>query len=258
MTIIQSVVLGIIQGLTEFLPVSSSGHLALLQYLFDIKTPTIFFDTILHLGTLVAVIFYLRKEIIFILKTLNDKKTLRLVGLLILGSIPAVIAGLFLQNKMQEIFDSLFYVGIFFIVTAIILGLTYFFKNQKKDLDTMNWFDALFIGIFQAVAILPGVSRSGSTISASVYRDLKREDAFRFSFLLSIPIIFGAFFLQLAKQHFALFSAGFASEIWGFIFSMIFGFFSLKIIEKVLVRGKLHYFAPYCFLLGLLIIIFIH
>src|SRR3974377_2057097 len=112
MTIFQSIFLGIVQGLTEFLPVSSSGHLALFQYLFGIKTPEIFFDTILHLGTLAAVIFYLRKEIIYILKTLTDKKTIKLILLLILGTIPAVIAGLFLQNKMDQIFASLFYVGL--------------------------------------------------------------------------------------------------------------------------------------------------
>ena len=258
MSIFQSIFLGIVQGLTEFLPVSSSGHLALFQYLFGIKDPTIFFDTILHLGTLVAVVFYLRKEIIYILKTITTKETMRLILMLVLGTIPAVIAGLFLQNKMQEIFGSLFYIGIFFIVTSVILWLTYFFKNQRKSLDNISWFDALFIGIFQAVAILPGVSRSGSTISASVFRDVKREDGFRFSFLLSIPVIFGAFLLQFEKQHFHLFNGDMAVILWGFLFSAIFGFLSLKIIEKVLVKGKLHYFAPYCFVLGLLIIIFIH
>ena len=122
----------------------------------------------------------------------------------------------------------------------------------------MSWFDALFIGVFQAVAILPGVSRSGSTISASVFRNLKREEAFKFSFLLSIPVILGAFLLQFHKQHFHLFNGDAAQVLLGFLFSLIFGFLSLKIIEKVLVKGKLHYFAIYCFVLGILIIIFIH
>jgi undecaprenyl-diphosphatase len=258
MDIIQSIVLGVVQGLTEFLPISSSGHLVLLQELFGIKNPPIFFDTILHLGTLVAVAFYLRKEIIYILKTITQKETIRLILFLILATIPAVIAGLFLQDKMEEIFSSIFYVGIFFLLTSVILFATRFFQKQTKDFKTINWFDALFIGVFQAVAILPGVSRSGSTISASIFRNMEREAAFKFSFLMSIPVIFGAFVLQLTKQHFQFFNGDVTPNIIGFLFAMIFGFVSLKIIEKVLIKGKLHYFAYYCLVLGLIVLIFIH
>ena len=258
MTIFESIFLGIVQGLTEFLPVSSSGHLALFQYFFHITTPTIFFDTVLHLGTLIAVIFYLRKDIWKILTTLNERKTLRLVSLLVLATIPAVIAGVFLQNKMEQIFKSLGFVGLFFIITSIILSLTYFVKRATKNLDNLSWFDSLFIGIFQAIAILPGVSRSGSTISASLYRNLKREDAFRFSFLLSIPVILGAFLLQLKKQHFHLFNGDFTLNLIGFLFAAVFGLLSLKIIERVLIKGKFYYFAVYCLVLGVLILIFIH
>ena len=258
MTIFEAIFLGIIQGLTEFLPVSSSGHLALFQNLFGIKTPTIFFDTILHLGTLAAVVFYLRKEIVYILKTITQKSTIKLVLMLILATIPAVIAGVLLQDKMQQIFDSLFYVGVFFIATSAILFATRFFKKQEKDLENMSWFDSLFIGLFQAAAILPGVSRSGSTISASIFRDMKREDAFKFSFLLSIPIIFGAFVLQFAKQHFQLLSSEAVADLLGFLFSVIFGFVSLKIMEKILIKGKLHYFAVYCLILGLVILFFVN
>src|SRR3989344_1962781 len=196
MTLIQSVFLGAVQGLTEFLPVSSSGHLALFQHFFSFQTPPIFFDTIAHLGTLLAVVFYLRKEIIYI------------------------------------------------------------FKNLKKDIKNISWFDSLFIGVFQAFAILPGISMSGSTISASIFRSLKRDDAFKFSFLMSIPVIFGAFLLQFTEQNFNLFNGGVLTNLTGFLFSAVFGFLSLKIIEKVLIKGKLHYFAAYCFVLGVLILIF--
>jgi len=257
MDIIQAIILGIAQGLTEFLPVSSSGHLALLQNLFGFKEPPIFFDTLVHLATLLAVVFYLRYEILHILKTLKEKQTIKLVFLLILATIPAVLAGLFLQDKIDNIFTSLSLIGVCFLITSVILFATKFFADYKKEEKDLNWFDALFIGIFQAVAILPGVSRSGSTISASIYRGLKKEDAFKFSFLLSIPVIFGAFVLQMVKQDLSLLNGSLLPYIIGFLFAVIFGFLSLKIIEKVVIKGKLHYFAIYTLILGLITLIFI-
>jgi len=263
MNLIQSIILGAVQGLTEFLPVSSSGHLALFQHIFSFSTPPIFFDTIAHLGTLLAVIFYLKKEIIYILKTLKEKQTIKLILLIILASLPAIIAGLLLKDKIEEIFSSLYLVGISFIITSVILFATKFFSAEggsafggKKDINNISWFDSLFIGIFQAFAILPGISRSGSTISASIFRNLKREDAFKFSFLMSIPIIFGAFILQLAEQDFNLFNGSTFTNLTGFFFAIIFGFLSLIIVEKALIKGKLHYFAPYCFILGVLVLSF--
>ena len=256
MTLIQSVFLGAVQGLTEFLPVSSSGHLALFQHFFSFQTPPIFFDTIAHLGTLLAVVFYLRKEIIYIFKTLKEKQTLKLILLIIIASLPAVIAGLLLKDKMEGIFSFVYLIGISFVITSLILFATKFFKNEKKDIKNISWFDSLFIGVFQAFAILPGISRSGSTISASIFRSLKRDDAFKFSFLMSIPVIFGAFLLQFTEQNFNLFNGGMLTNLTGFLFSAVFGFLSLKIIERVLIKGKLHYFAAYCFVLGVLILIF--
>jgi undecaprenyl-diphosphatase len=205
----------------------------------------------------VAVIVYLRKEIIYIFKNIKEKKTIRLILMLILATIPAVILGFLLKDKMEGIFVSLKFIGLFFIITSAILWLTMFFKKQEKTLDNLTWKDSLFVGLFQAVAILPGVSRSGSTISASIFRNFKREDAFRFSFLMSIPVILGAFLLQFYKQKFHLFGTETNTDLIGFIFAVIFGLVSLKIIERVLVKGKLHYFAIYCFILGLVIMLFI-
>jgi len=257
MDIIQAIILGIVQGLTEFLPVSSSGHLALFQKIFGMAEAPIFFDTLVHLATLLAVVFYLRKEILHILETLKEKQTIKLVLLIILATIPAVLAGLFLEDKINSIFNSLSLIGVCFLITSVILFATKFFANYKKEEKDLNWFDALFVGVFQALAILPGVSRSGSTISASIYRGLKKEDAFRFSFLLSIPVIFGAFILQWAKQDFVLLSNGFWPSLLGFLFALIFGFLSLKIIERVIIKGKLHYFAIYTLILGMITLIFI-
>lgn len=256
MTIIESIILGAVQGLTEFLPISSSGHLVLFQKLFSINEPPIFFDTLIHVATLLAIIIYLRKEILYILKTLKNIDTIKLVLLIVLATLPAVLVGLFLQDKIDQIFNSLALVAVCFFITSAILFATYFFKNESKDLKNINWLDALFIGVFQALAILPGVSRSGATISASIFRNFKREDAFKFSFLLAIPVISGAFVLQFAKQGFNLLNGSPIVNLLGFVFAFIFGILSLNIIEKVLIKGKLHYFAVYCFLLGALILIF--
>jgi undecaprenyl-diphosphatase len=256
MDIIQAIILGIVQGLTEFLPISSSGHLAVLQKIFDIRESPIFFDTIVHLGTLFAVIFYLRKEIFSILKTLKEKQTLKFIFMIGLATIPAVFAGLFLEDKIEVIFSSMTLIGVCFLITSGILFLTKFLSKYNKEEKDLKWYNSLFIGMFQALAILPGISRSGSTIAASIFIGLKKESAFKFSFLLSIPVILGAFILQLSKQNFVLFSDGYLSNILGFIMAVIFGLLSLKIIEKVLIKGKLHYFGIYTFILGLIILIF--
>lgn len=255
MDIIQSIILGTVQGITEFLPVSSSGHLALLQDIFGFRESSIFFDTLVHLGTLSAVIVFLRKDIFNILKTLKEKATLKLIALIIVATVPAIIVGLLLQDIIEVIFASMIFIGLSFILTSIILSATYFLRNYKKDLNSITWFDTLFIGVFQALAILPGVSRSGSTISASFFRGVKKEDAFKFSFLMSIPVILGAFLLQLSNQNFRLFNGDIVVNLVGFLSAVIFGLLSLKIIERVVIKGKLHYFAVYTFILGALILI---
>jgi len=257
MDIIQAIFLGAVQGLTEFLPISSSGHLAILQKLFGLKESSIFFDTIVHLGTLLAVVFYLRKAIIYILKTLKEKQTIKFIFLIALATIPAVFAGLFLEDKIEGIFNSMFLIGICFLITSILLFLTKFLGKYNKEQKDLKWHEALFVGVFQAFAILPGISRSGSTMASSIFAGLKKEDAFRFSFLLSIPVILGAFILQFIKQDFILFGNGLLNNALGFLCAVIFGLLSLKIIEKVLINGKLHYFASYTANLGLLILILI-
>jgi undecaprenyl-diphosphatase len=256
MDIIQSIILGAVQGLTEFLPVSSSGHLVIFQKVFNFSEPPIFFDTLVHFATLLAVVFYLRKEIIYILKTLNTKETQKLAGLIVLGTVPIIIVGFSIKDIIEEIFSSMLLVAVSFFITSIILFATYFFKNQKKTMPEITWKDSLFVGLFQALAILPGVSRSGSTVSASIFGGIKREDGFKFSFLLAIPAIFGAFALQLKEQGFQFFGSQVAQNIVGFILAFVFGLISLKILEKVMVKGKLHYFGVYTLLLSVIILIF--
>lgn len=265
MDVIQSLVLGAIQGITEFLPVSSSGHLVLFQKIFGLKEAPIFFDTLIHFATLLAVVFYLKKEIFSIIKNIKQKENQKLVALIVLATIPAVFVGFLLRNNINDIFNSLELLSITFLITALILFATKFFENGQKSLEKLSWFDSLFIGIFQALAILPGISRSGSTISAGLFRGVKREDAFKFSFLLAIPVIFGAMVLQLfdpsslAKGEGFDFNlnnlnSGFLANFVGFVTAAVFGFLSLKILEKITAKGKLHYFAVYCLALSLIIL----
>ncbi len=254
MDVVQSLILGIVQGATEFLPVSSSGHLVLFQKVFGIKEPPIFFDTLVHFATLLAIVFYLRKEIFSIIKNIKQKQNQKIIWFLVLGTIPAVIAGFLLKNNIEKIFDSLDLLIFTFLATAIILFLTKFFKNGLKDTEKLGWLGAVFVGLFQALAILPGVSRSGSTISAGLFMGLKREEAFKFSFLLAIPAILGAMVLQVFEFQAGVLNGGFLINFIGFLTAAVFGLLSLKILEKITIKGKLHYFAFYCLLLSLIIL----
>jgi undecaprenyl-diphosphatase len=255
MDITQSILLGIVQGLTEFLPVSISGHLVLFQKFFGFQEAPIFFDTLVHFATLLAVVFYLRKEIWGIL--INPKKNINLIWLLILGTLPAVIFALLFKDYIENSFNSLWMLSVGFFVTAVLLFATKFIGEGKKDMQKISWVDSIVIGIFQAVAILPSISRSGATISSALYRNIKREDAFKFSFLLSVPAIAGAMVLQIFDFDPANLNGGFWPNALGFIFAAIFGFLSLFILEKIAQKGKLYYFAVYCFVLGVIILFFV-
>jgi undecaprenyl-diphosphatase len=255
MDIAQSILLGIVQGLTEFLPVSSSGHLVLFQKLFGFQEAPIFFDTLVHFATLLAVVFYLRKEIWQILTNLN--KNLNLIWLLILGTLPAVIFALLFKDYIESTFNSLWMLSVGFFITAALLFATKFIGEGKKDMKKITWVDSIIIGIFQAVAILPSISRSGATISSALYRDIKREDAFKFSFLLSIPAIAGAMVLQVLDFNPNNLNGGFWPNALGFAMAAIFGFLSLFLLEKIAQKGKLYYFAAYCFALGVIIVLFV-
>lgn len=258
----QAIFLGIVQGITEFLPISSSGHLVILQKILGFKEPPIAFDALVHFGTVIALLIFFRKEIkkIFInlTKEIREKKKgegLSLLFFLILGTVPIVILGIFLKDKIEEIFNSLFLVGISFLITSLMLFLTSIIKKKQKSIKQITLKDALFIGIFQAIAILPGVSRSGSTISAGLFRGVKKEDAFNFSFYLGIIAIFGATILQTPKL-FNFTETEILSSVLGFISALIFGFIALKILKPIVIKGKFHYFGIYCFILGLTCLVF--
>jgi undecaprenyl-diphosphatase len=275
MSILQALVLGVIQGITEFLPVSSSGHLVLFQRIFGISEPALLFDTMVHGGTLIAVFTVLRRDIWDILR----QPVQPLTAWLILATLPAVLIALAFKDAVEGAFASGAFLGFAFLVTAGLLLLAEFlFKRsgdsrgpgggrvfkEKKD---MTWQDALIIGLLQGIAIIPGVSRSGSTLSGALSRKLSRDFAARFSFLLSIPAILGALVLQLKDlaegagtavnpaDQIAPGGIGAAPIIAGTLAAAAVGFFSIRFMLKIVREGSLRGFAVYTAVLGALVLI---
>jgi undecaprenyl-diphosphatase len=245
--------LGLVQGLTEFLPVSSSGHLVLAQTLLDFVQPGISFDIWLHLATLVAVLAALRREVMMMLRSLVPGAPAaaavpgrRLVIGLIVGTIPAAVVGLVAKDAVEATFTSVRLVGVDLLLTAVILATTRLRRAGNAPLTTLRSF---LIGAAQAVAILPGVSRSGSTLAASHALGLSGEDAARFSFLLSVPAILGAVVLD-SKSLAALGSMAPLALALGFVTAAAAGYLAIRVVWRIMVRGKLAWFAPYCALLG--------
>jgi undecaprenyl-diphosphatase len=249
----QAIILGIIQGLTEFLPVSSTGHLYLGRHLFGLDEAGLFLDTMLHIGTLFAVLAVYGDDVIAIVK----KPFNRLTGLLLVGTVPAVAVGLLFEDFFEEVSRTGATVGYEFLLTGFVLWMADRLKSRgTKPLERISYGDALFIGCFQAAAIMPALSRSGLTIAASLYRRMDREAAARFSFLLSLPAIGGGVLLQGAK----LFSGesreiiGLSPLLLGTLFSAIFGYLAVRWMIGLLKSGSLKGFAVYVWLLGLFIL----
>ncbi|MCL2196025.1 MAG: undecaprenyl-diphosphate phosphatase [Treponema sp.] len=263
MSLLEGIILGIAQGLTEFLPVSSSGHLVLMQKIFKVEEPSLFFDTMLHLGTLTAVFAVLWKDIWEILKKPFQKLTL----FLIIATIPAVIAALVFDDSIESIFLSGYFLGWCFLITCALLVAAELLSrravkndNNLKKAQSMTWLHALFIGFMQALAIPPGISRSGATISGALFCKLDRDFAARFSFLMSIPAILGAVVLQTkdliqgsAAQSEISINAG--AVITGTLFAAAVGFFAVKFMLKIIKEKSLFGFAIYTGLLGILVLI---
>jgi len=263
MSILEAVFLGVIQGLTEFLPVSSSGHLALLQKVINIKEPSLFFDTMLHAGTLAAVFAVLWKDIFNIIKKPVQKLTL----FLIIATVPAVIAAVTFKDSIENIFITARFLGWCFLLTSVLLVTAELLSRRASNPDnlknarSMKWHDALFIGVMQAIAIPPGVSRSGATISGALFRGLDRDFAARFSFLMSIPAILGAVALQTkdlidAGKNQAAGAVFINPEavIAGTLTAAVVGFFAVKLMLKIIKEKSLFGFAIYTGILGILIL----
>ena len=271
MELYQGIILGIIQGLTEFLPVSSSGHLVLGQIFFGITQSQLAFDISVHMGTLLAVLVVYASNISamlvsvfnFISKAIllkpvahlfKEDKNLKLAYLILLGSIPTALIGLFLKQFEHILFSSAVLVGTMLILTGTILWVSrnyYFTENKKTGLGIKQ---ALIIGVGQGLAVTPGISRSGTTIALGMFLGLDRNNAAQFSFLLSIPAILGAQILSIKD----MINNGLVIDpvtIYATIASFITGLIALKLLLSLVHSGRFHIFAPYCWLIGSLVLL---
>lgn len=247
----QCFILGLVQGFTEFLPVSSSGHLVLVQKLMQAQTEDLFFFNImLHVGTLAAVCIYYRKDIFALIRRPFQKTTY----MLIIATIPAVIVSLVFGDAIENAFSGKL-LGVCFLVTAVILYATEFFATSRypRPLEKMNWFDALFIGIAQAIAIFPGISRSGSTICAALSQGIDRKEAGKFSMLMSMIAIVGSVVLEAPDViSSGLTGVSTGGLIAGMLAAAISGFAAIGLLMFVLKKGGLRYFAYYMLVIGLI------
>ena len=253
--LVEAVILGIVQGLTEWLPISSTGHLKLFEKLlnFEAARGLILFDVMLHVGTLIVILAFFRREISKIVSALVhlDFKTEhgKMVPLVILGVIPTAMIGGFLGQLIKKTFQGVLPIAIAFFFCGIIVYSARFGRDKT---ESISYLTAVVIGIAQGIAIIPGISRSGATIAVALLLGIKREKAFKFSFLLSVPAILGALGYTLYAEFDELTSAslGWSEILVGTIVAMLVGYFALKLLWKTITKRKLYLFAFYCWLLS--------
>ncbi|MDR1531232.1 MAG: undecaprenyl-diphosphate phosphatase [Clostridiales bacterium] len=260
MNVLEAVILGIIQGMAEFLPISSSGHLVLFQNLFGLKENPRLFDVILHVGTLVPIFIVYRRDIGALIK----RPLQRMTGILIIGTVPAVAAALFFEERIDALFKGGAPLALAFILTGLFLLYSDNVLEGSKTERKVTILDGLIIGVMQAVAIPPGVSRSGSTITGALACRLDRQTAAKFSFLLSIPVIVGAAVLEgvsIYREGLRFTESDIKIYAFGFAAAALTGYLSIKFMLRLVTNCKLKYFALYVFLLAAFILLdvyFIH
>lgn len=255
----QAAFLGILQGATEFLPVSSSGHLFLAQKLIGLHEPELAFDTLLHLGTLFAVVFFLRREISGMVSSLfrrgsmfrKDEWGVREIGLILLAMVPTGIIGIAFKDVVET---QITFLGVGFryaVLTCLLLASNRRLR-EKWDPERIEWWEATLIGVVQGLAVFPGLSRSGSTIVLALLLGIGSARAAKFSFLVSLPAILGAAALNLRSGAGVSVLPGLLPSAAGFLLAMAVGYLSLFLVERLVVQGRFNRFAPYTLLLSVL------
>jgi undecaprenyl-diphosphatase len=265
----EAIVLGIVQGITEFLPISSDGHLVLVPSLLGWETPSLLLITMLHWGTLAAIVLVFWRDFLNILlglgkavqsRSLADPYA-RLGLLIVLGTIPVVLAGLLVEDWVESLLDSTAATGAFLLVTAALLAASEWISSRwhnSRTLTELRWLDALLMGASQIIALLPGVSRSGSTIATGLLRGITRADAARFSFLLGTPAIFGAGLLETVnalREGGGELAANALPILVGILVSGITGLLAIRFLLAYLRDHSLYLFAVYCAVVGVLVLL---
>ncbi len=253
MSLMDAIILGLVQGLTEFLPISSSGHLVIGQHLLNAAGPGLAFDVVLHLGTLVSVLIYFRRDLLELLQAVagNGEGPWRRVGLLILlGTLPTAFIGVLFKESLEAMFSSVRIVAIMLCVTGLVLFLAERIARTDRSLFRMQRVDALVIGFVQGLSIIPGLSRSGATISTGLLLGIEPEAAARFSFLLSIPAIVGAVVLQSGNIMGQTMNGSAGVFATGFVTAAVSGWWAIGVLLKVLKWKRLTFFSIYCWLVA--------
>ena len=245
--VVYVILLGVVQGLTEFLPVSSSGHLVLMEQIFGVKVDMMFMSILMHLGTLLAVLIYYRKRIFSLIKKPFSKE----VWYLVLSTIPATIFVVIFKDFVTDSFNGKA-LGFGFLVSAIMLYVAFVVSKKYQPNAQFTYKTALIMGVFEAVAIFPGISRSGSTLCAGIFSGGKPDEVLDFSFLMSVPIIFASTIFEIFSLGKTVFSFNIWFVIIGFIVSFVCGLISIKLTINFTKKIKLKYFAIYLFLLSIL------
>lgn len=262
MEIWKAIVVGIVQGLSEFLPISSSGHIALTQFLLGMREvgfppeEDITFELVLHLGTFLSVVIYFRQRLLrmcFSLVQKEREEERKMIGWLIIATVPATIAYFAFKDFFEGAYNNPVLVGIFLLVTGVVLLLPKFVRAREAEFGLKH---AIWMGVAQALAILPGVSRSGSTITAGLVAGAKPAKAAEFSFLMFLPAIGGGTLIKAKKVMEVAQSEGGLAYGMGFLAAFLSGLVAVYLVLNAIKRGKFEYFAYYCFLVGVAAIVY--
>lgn len=254
MNLFEAVILGLLQGLAEFLPISSSGHLVLFQKILHIDEPSMTFDILLHLGTLIPIFIVFRDDLLSIIK----KPFQKLTYMLIIATLPTVIVALLFKDSIEAMFETGRFLSVSFIITGVLLLYADKIPSADRKDDNLSALDAIIIGIMQAVAITPGISRSGSTIAGGLFRRLDKVFAAKFAFLMSIPAVLGALVLEIKDvitDGVPLENIFSAPYFFGILTAAFSGYVAIKFMMELVNKSKLKYFSYYVIALGALILI---
>jgi undecaprenyl-diphosphatase len=268
MQILVALLLAVIQGITEFIPISSSGHLAVAQLLLGFQEPPVAFDVVLHAGTLIAVLIYYRKDLMEMIRSLRNPASLikmdgksdspqKLMLLLIIACIPTAVMGVLLKSMIESAFSDLRRVAFEFLIGGALMFATLLRKKYTRGVAEMNAGDALIIGVMQGVSLFPAISRSGATISAALLLGIRPDVSARFSFLLSIPAILGAIIFEAGDIQAHVDHGNLLLYLISGVVAGIFGYLSIRPLIRIIQAARFHYFAYYCWIAGLLLLAYL-